>query len=77
MRTQLAKPGLTPVTAAGCDVMRAVVQDVHGSAGRLRLGVLAGRRNDGKPPWTFIAGEQEPGERPRSEPGTQCGVRPR
>ncbi len=28
------------------------------------LGVLVGRRNDGKPPWTFIAGEPEPGERP-------------
>lgn len=27
-----------------------------------RLGVLVGRRNDGKPPWTFIAGEIEPGE---------------
>jgi 8-oxo-dGTP pyrophosphatase MutT (NUDIX family) len=27
-------------------------------------GVLAGRRNDGKPPWTFIAGEIEPGESP-------------
>jgi 8-oxo-dGTP pyrophosphatase MutT (NUDIX family) len=27
-------------------------------------GVLVGRRMDGKPPWTFIAGEQEPGERP-------------
>lgn len=26
------------------------------------LGVLAGKRNDGKPPWTFIAGEVEPGE---------------
>ncbi|MDN5917376.1 MAG: NUDIX hydrolase [Pseudonocardia sp.] len=26
------------------------------------LGVLAGRRNDGKPPWTFISGEIEPGE---------------
>jgi len=25
-------------------------------------GVLIGRRHDGKPPWTFIAGEQEPGE---------------
>jgi 8-oxo-dGTP pyrophosphatase MutT (NUDIX family) len=24
--------------------------------------VLAGRRNDGKPPWTFIAGEIDPGE---------------
>ena len=29
-------------------------------------GVLVGRRNDGKPPWTFIAGEQEPSRR---EPG--------
>lgn len=25
-------------------------------------GVLAGKRNDGNPPWTFIAGEIEPGE---------------
>ncbi len=28
------------------------------------LGVLVGRRNDGRPPWTFIAGEIEPGESP-------------
>jgi excisionase family DNA binding protein len=28
------------------------------------LGVLVGRRNDGKPPWAFIAGEIEPGESP-------------
>jgi 8-oxo-dGTP diphosphatase len=27
-------------------------------------GVLLGRRNDGRPPWTFIAGENEPGESP-------------
>lgn len=27
-------------------------------------GVLIGKRNDGKPPWTFIAGENEPGESP-------------
>lgn len=26
------------------------------------LGVLVGRRNDGTPPWTFIAGKVEPGE---------------
>lgn len=26
--------------------------------------VLVGRRNDGKPPWTFISGEVEPGESP-------------
>jgi 8-oxo-dGTP pyrophosphatase MutT (NUDIX family) len=29
-----------------------------------RLGVLVARRNDGVPPWTFIAGEIEPGEDP-------------
>ena len=28
------------------------------------LGVLVARRNDGEPPWTFIAGEIEPGEDP-------------
>lgn len=28
------------------------------------LGVLVARRTDGKPPWTFIAGEIEPGEDP-------------
>ncbi len=27
-----------------------------------RLGVLAGRRRDGNPPWTFPAGKVEPGE---------------
>jgi 8-oxo-dGTP pyrophosphatase MutT (NUDIX family) len=27
-------------------------------------GVLVGKRNDGKPPWTFIAGKIEPGESP-------------
>lgn len=27
-------------------------------------GVLVGRRNDGKPLWTFIAGKIEPGESP-------------
>jgi 8-oxo-dGTP pyrophosphatase MutT (NUDIX family) len=29
-----------------------------------RLGVLAGRRRDGNPPWTFPAGKIEPGESP-------------
>lgn len=28
------------------------------------LGVLVGRRIDGRPPWTFIAGEIGPGESP-------------
>jgi 8-oxo-dGTP pyrophosphatase MutT (NUDIX family) len=27
-------------------------------------GVLVGQRNDGRPPWTFISGEIEPGESP-------------
>lgn len=29
------------------------------------MGVLVGKRVDGKPPWTFIAGEIEPGESPQ------------
>ena len=55
-------PGLGPTRAP-----RGVRQDQQPivaaivTSGR---GVLVGRRNDGKPPWTFIAGEQEPGERP-------------
>jgi 8-oxo-dGTP diphosphatase len=43
------KPAAQPVVAA------IIVSD---------LGVLVGRRNDRTPPWTFIAGEQEPGESP-------------
>jgi 8-oxo-dGTP pyrophosphatase MutT (NUDIX family) len=43
------KPEPQPVVAA-------IVTSGHG--------VLLGRRNDGKPPWTFIAGEIEPGESP-------------
>ena len=34
------------------------------------LGVPVARRNDGKPPWTFVAGEIEPGEDPRGRSGT-------
>src|SRR5689334_13646437 len=37
MRTQTAKIGLTQVAAARRDVMRAIVQDVYGSADQLRL----------------------------------------
>jgi 8-oxo-dGTP pyrophosphatase MutT (NUDIX family) len=37
-------------------VVAAIVTSEHG--------VLVGRRNDGVPPWTFIAGEIEPGESP-------------
>jgi 8-oxo-dGTP pyrophosphatase MutT (NUDIX family)/transcriptional regulator with XRE-family HTH domain len=44
-------------------------------------GVLAGRRNDGQPPWTFIAGEIEPGEQPEDaavrevKEETDCEIR--
>jgi 8-oxo-dGTP diphosphatase len=31
-----------------------------------RLGVLAGRRSDGNPPWAFPAGKIEPGESPEA-----------
>jgi hypothetical protein len=37
MPTQPARTGPAPVAAAGRGVMRAVVQDVYGSADRLRL----------------------------------------
>jgi NADPH:quinone reductase-like Zn-dependent oxidoreductase len=37
MRTQPAKPGPAPVAEPGHGVMRAIVQDVYGSADRLRL----------------------------------------
>jgi 8-oxo-dGTP pyrophosphatase MutT (NUDIX family) len=54
-----AAAAVPPETAQGREaplVAAAVVTSV--------LGVLAGRRHDGTPPWTFIAGEAEPGERP-------------
>lgn len=46
---EATKPEPQPVVAA-------IVTSKHG--------VLVARRNDGKPPWTFIAGEIEPGESP-------------
>lgn len=45
-------------------------------------GVLLGRRRDGTPPWTFIAGEIEPGERAEDaairevKEETGCEIRP-
>ena len=54
------EPGTGDLFAAAERRQRPVVAAVVIS-GR---GVLVGRRIDGKPPWTFIAGEQEPGERP-------------
>lgn len=40
------------------------VQPIVAAIVTSELGVLVGKRNDGKPPWTFIAGEVEPGEQP-------------
>ncbi len=37
MRTQPAKRAPTPAAAAGSAVMRAIIQDIYGSADRLRL----------------------------------------
>jgi 8-oxo-dGTP pyrophosphatase MutT (NUDIX family)/transcriptional regulator with XRE-family HTH domain len=45
-------------------VEEALEQPVAAAIVTSELGVLIGRRNDGKPPWTFIAGEVEPGESP-------------
>jgi 8-oxo-dGTP pyrophosphatase MutT (NUDIX family) len=39
-----------------------VEQPVAAAIVTSHLGVLAGKRADGKPPWTFISGEIEPGE---------------
>lgn len=59
LRQQLNHEG-APLTEPGTPepqpVVAAIVTSEHG--------VLVGRRNDGKPPWTFIAGEVEPGESP-------------
>jgi len=49
MRTQPAKTGPAPVATAGQEAMRAIVQDVYGSADRLRLAEI------GKP--VIAAGE--------------------
>ena len=52
-RKPAAKPSTSPEPQP---VVAAIVTSARG--------VLVGRRNDGKPPWTFIAGEIEPGESP-------------
>lgn len=49
-----------PEPVAGEQLMQSVVAAIVTS----ELGVLVGRRNDGKPPWGFISGEIEPGESP-------------
>jgi 8-oxo-dGTP pyrophosphatase MutT (NUDIX family) len=52
-REQVSKASTTPEPKP---VVAAIVTSPRG--------VLIGRRNDGKPPWTFIAGEIESGESP-------------
>lgn len=54
-RRQEGEPMPEPATAPEQQPVVAAIVTSH-------LGVLAGRRNDKKPPWTFIAGEVEPGE---------------
>jgi 8-oxo-dGTP diphosphatase len=61
MRERLLGEGWTPPGAAA---PRPAAQPVVAAIVTSDRGVLVGRRNDGKPPWTFIAGEQEPGEPP-------------
>jgi 8-oxo-dGTP pyrophosphatase MutT (NUDIX family) len=58
LRRQLKMPA--PAEAAAAAPRPAIVAAIVTST----VGVLVGRRNDGKPPWTFIAGEVEPGESP-------------
>jgi 8-oxo-dGTP diphosphatase len=53
-------PGAKPPAKQSAPAQQPVVAAIVTSA----QGVLIGRRNDGVPPWTFIAGEVEPGERP-------------
>lgn len=45
-------------------IVAAIVTSPHG--------VLLGRRHDGKPPWTFIAGAMEPGESPQDTAIREC-----
>jgi 8-oxo-dGTP pyrophosphatase MutT (NUDIX family) len=52
------RPVTEPAHAATAPEAQPVVAAIVTS----HLGVLAGKRNDGRPPWTFIAGEVEPGE---------------
>jgi 8-oxo-dGTP diphosphatase len=61
MRERLLEEGWTPPGAA---VPSPAAQPVVAAIVTSRPGILVGHRHDDKPPWTFIAGEVEPGERP-------------
>ena len=56
--------GMFPDATDPIPVEEALEQPVATAIVTSELGVLVGRRNDGKPPWTFIAGEVEPRESP-------------
>jgi 8-oxo-dGTP pyrophosphatase MutT (NUDIX family) len=61
LRHQLANAQEAPLTEAPTTPEpQPVAAAIVTSDGR----VLAGQRHDGRPPWTFIAGEVEPGESP-------------
>jgi 8-oxo-dGTP pyrophosphatase MutT (NUDIX family) len=66
LRTERARTGTPSPTTAGEPMTEPATtpepQPVAAAIVTSSRGVLAGRRNDGKPPWTFIAGEVEPGE---------------
>jgi excisionase family DNA binding protein len=51
-----------PVASAHESATKPEKQPVVAAIVTSHLGVLVGRRHDGKPLWTFIAGEIEPGE---------------
>lgn len=64
LRLQLEGPDddMAPVADPAEPATRPEEQPVVAAVVTSHLGVLCGQRRDGKPPWTFIAGEVDPGE---------------
>lgn len=60
LQRQLDMPGEGRIHDPAAPLQPAIVTAVVTS----KLGVLLGRRRDGRPPWTFPGGEAEPGEAP-------------
>lgn len=63
-RRRADRIGPKPVRAEDVPPPPEIKQPVVAAIVTSAKGVLIGRRVDGSPPWTFIAGEVEPGERP-------------
>lgn len=61
MRQHYLSQGVSPMTDSH-PATEPERQPVVAAIVTSHLGVLCGRRHDNKPPWTFIAGEVEPGE---------------